>query len=87
MGITADHIVSIIGYIVAPITGVVMWYAGRRKTHNDFLQEMQVSINMLSQKNTELVQQVIDLNMQIIELKKENAQLRAEIEELSAKMG
>lgn len=73
-------------YVLPIITGVVAWLTGRKKSRNDFLQEMQESIDKLTAKNTELVDKVIALNDEVIKLRKENSELRAEIEQLNSKL-
>jgi hypothetical protein len=81
-----DLLKEILPYLTPVITGFGGWFFGKRKKDNDFLQELQASIDILSQKNTELVKQVILLNSEIINLKRENAALRVEVEELSEKL-
>jgi peptidoglycan hydrolase CwlO-like protein len=82
---TMENFISILGYIITPISAVIAWFAGRKKANNDFLQNMQSSIDLLTAENTKLVKQVIELNNEVVELRKENAKLRAEIEELNEK--
>ncbi|MDR1120031.1 MAG: hypothetical protein LBM08_03860 [Dysgonamonadaceae bacterium] len=77
---------DLLPYLSAIVTGMVGWFTGRRKTKNDFLQELQSSIDLLAKENAELVAKVVELNRQIIGLRKENEQLRAEVEELSLKL-
>ena len=81
-----EHLVSIIGYLVAPVTGIVAWFAGRRKSNNDFLHEMQKSIDLLTAENTKLIERIVAMNQEIIDLKKENKILRNEVEELNKKL-
>lgn len=77
---------DILPYIASALTAVAGWFAGRRKQNNDFLKEMQESINVLTAKNTELVKQIVELNSEIILLRRENAELRAEVELLNEKL-
>jgi peptidoglycan hydrolase CwlO-like protein len=81
-----EHIVSITGYLAAPLTGIVAWFAGRRKNNNDFLHELQKSIGLLTTENTKLIERVVTMNQEIIDLKKENRILRNEVEELNKKL-
>jgi predicted RNase H-like nuclease (RuvC/YqgF family) len=74
----ADFI-TILGYILAPIAAVVTWIASRRKRQNDFLVEMQSSIDLLITKNKELT-------AEIVALRSENMQLQTRIEELNHKL-
>ena len=66
--------------IVAPaLTALAGWYAGAKKRKNDFLHDMQATINMLADENRKLMEQVV-------ELRRENAALRAEVGELGHKL-
>ena len=72
---------------VAPIgTFIAGLFTGRRKRQNDFLADLQKSIDLLSAKNKELIDEVITLRGEIVKLKSENAALRNEIEELNDKL-
>jgi uncharacterized coiled-coil DUF342 family protein len=65
--------------VLSPIFGgIVGWFVGRRKKNNDFLTELQASIDLLASKNKELIEDVVAL-------REENAKLRAQIEELNRK--
>lgn len=63
------------GYFFSAITGVVGWFASSRKRRNDAIKEMQESIDLLAQKNTDLIQEITQLRI-------ENSSLKAEIESL-----
>ena len=52
------------------------WIVGTRKRKNDFLHEMQDSINMLSSKNKELLEE-------LVRMREENAKLHGEIDSIS----
>ena len=60
------------------ITGIVTWVATRRKRNNDFLAEMQKSIDLLSQKYNEQLQDNVRLSELAISLKNEIANVRME---------
>lgn len=77
---------DILPYLVSAVTAVVGWLTGRRKQKNDFLHEMQNSIDLLTEKNTELVKKVVELNSEVIHLRRENAELRTELELLNEKL-
>lgn len=93
-------ITTLIGYIFSALTGIAGWLVGRRKRQNDFITDLQSSINLLAEKNRELLNEVISLRQQNAELlsnqaemkkemaalRKENAGLRKEVEELSEKL-
>lgn len=74
-----DVIEQIVDWAVPVVTGAVGWWTGRRKQKNDFLSELQTSIDLLSSRNAELLKQVIELNTTVIDLKAENASLKTEI--------
>ena len=61
------------------VTAIAGWMTGRRKKKNDFLSELQSSIDLLSSKNTDLLKQVMSLNETVVKLTNENAALKAEI--------
>ena len=72
------------------VTGVIGWLAGRRKQKNDFLSELQSSIDLLSEKNKSLVEEVVQLREEnlkirgeVAKLREENRALRFEIETLN----
>jgi regulator of replication initiation timing len=71
--------ITILGYIITPISAVISYYAGKKKADNDFLQNMQASIDLLAAENKKLMAEVV-------ELRKENAKLRIEVEDLNAKL-
>ncbi len=81
-----ENLSNILPYLVSVVTAIAGWFGGRRKTQNDFLHELQTSIDLLSAKNAELVKQVIALNSEVISLRKENAGLKVEIEELNKRL-
>lgn len=60
-------------------TGVAGYLSGRRKKNNDFLGELQETVNMLTQKNHELMQTVVELRDTIITLRAENAELKSDV--------
>ncbi len=68
---------SIISISIAPLTAAVGWLAGKRKRNNEFLHEMQESINMLAAKNNDLMEE-------LIKVKTQNAQLIVEVEHMRA---
>jgi uncharacterized protein YlxW (UPF0749 family) len=102
------EITDVITTILIPaVAGVAGWFAKKKKdafesrrASNDFISEMQTSINMLIGKNNELIQDVVslrqenaeqrrqisDLVQEVAGLRKENAELRKQIEDLSHKL-
>lgn len=90
---SAVGFLDVIPYIVSVATGVAGWLVGRRKERNDFLGELQSSIDMLAEKNRELYEEVLhlrqdnaQLNTKVSELTAQNEQLKKEIEELNTRL-
>lgn len=95
MSITIEYIASIITPIITAVGG---WFIGSKKRNNDFLSELQSSINLLSAENNKLLQELVTvrkenasllynqemMSSEIKALRQENASLRMEIEELTA---
>jgi len=77
-----ENLVEILGFALAPITGVVGWVTAKRSRDNNMLTELQGSIDMLVEKNKTLIQDVTDLRIENSQLKSEIQQLRAENKEL-----
>jgi len=76
--------------LLPAITGAIGWFAGRRKQKNDFLAEMQSSIDLLSEKNKLFVGEMVQLREENLKLcgevamlREENRMLRSEIEALN----
>lgn len=70
---------DILNFLSTPLAGAVGWFIGRRKQKNDFLAELQASIDLLATKNRELMEEVVAL-------RRENAKMQIEIEELNRKL-
>lgn len=85
-------------YLLPIISSVITWLVGTRKRKNDFLRDLQSSIDLLTQKNTELLKKVVllgeenaqllanqsKLNLRIKTLEGQNEALRKEVETLNA---
>ncbi len=92
--------IALIGILIAPITALAGWFAGRRKRSNDFLHAMQDSINKLVSENAKLLDDILTVKKQNIELliqnevmgkklavlEKQNVQFKEEITELNSKL-
>ena len=70
---------DIFTYIAPVLTGIAGWLSGRRKKNNDFLGDLQASIDLLAEKNKTLMEEVV-------KLREENAKLRVDVEELNRKL-
>mgnify|MGYP000844317381 FL=1 len=69
--------IAALGYIIAPVSSIITWFVGRKKSRNDFLREMQASIDLLATRNGNLIKEVT-------ELRGENMRLRLDVQRLAA---
>jgi len=77
------QIVNIITqYLVPSATAAVGWFAGTRKRKNDFLKELQDSINLLSTENRKLLEDITQVNKEVIALRRENEELKNSVDRL-----
>ena len=90
-------VMQLFDLLMPVVTAIGGWLVGRRKRNNDFLSELQKSIDMLAAKNKELMDEVVILRKEnanllvnqekmqteITKLREENEQLRIEVEELN----
>lgn len=65
---------------VGLITAIGGYFTGRRKKKNDFLQDLQQSIDLLSAKNAELLKANLELHETVVGLKTQIAVQGAQIE-------
>lgn len=76
-------VMSLVELIVVPIvTAVIGYFTGHRKRKNDFLSELQESIDLLAGKNRELMDEVVKLRSQVVTLREENLELTKSQERL-----
>lgn len=80
---------NLLPYLSSIITALAGWLVGRRKQNNDFIADLQSSINLLADKNKALfeekmkqMEEVSTLQSKIIVFEKENALLREWVEKL-----
>ena len=75
--------ISIITDCLVPIvTAAAGWLAGKRKRRNDFLKNMQDSINLLSVENKRLLKDLTAVNNEVVALRKENGELKYSVDQL-----
>jgi hypothetical protein len=86
------NMIEFSGYILSALTGFAGWFAGRRKTRNDFISELQNSINLLAEENNKLLAEMLAVKKQNVQLllkvesiEHENGKLKAELEELGVR--
>ncbi len=69
-------------YIIPLFTAAVGWLVGSRKRKNDFLKDLQASINLLSAENKRLLEEITSANVEIVAVRKENEELKASVDRL-----
>ena len=74
-----DNLITILGYVLIPISNLVTWIVSRKKQRNDFLKDMQASIDLLASENKKLMSEIVGL-------RKENILLKTKLEELNRKL-
>lgn len=91
--VTMD-ILNYIELLLAPIGGVVGWFASRGQRNRTAVQEMQANIKAMQEtidalytKNAELYTEVIALRGENAELKSETQMLKIEVEHLRTMLG
>jgi len=91
---------EILTYLSPVLTGAIGWFAGRKKKNNDFLKDLQESVCMLTDRNKELLKELIEvrkenatllnnqhsLSIEIEKLRVENTAMRNEIEHLNERL-
>ena len=75
--------ISIITDCLVPlITAAAGWLAGKRKRRNDFLKNMQDSIDLLSVENKCLLKDLTAVNNEVVALRKEKGELKYSVDQL-----
>ena len=69
-------------YIIPLFTAAVGWIVGSRKRRNDFLKDLQASIDLLSSENRKLLADITSVNSEIVAVRKENEELKASVDRL-----
>ena len=69
-------------YIIPLFSAAVGWLVGSRKRKNDFLKDLQASINLLSAENKRLLEEITNANSEIVTVRKENEELKASVDRL-----
>jgi hypothetical protein len=71
----------LISIITSCITAVGGWFFGRKKQKNDFLRELQSSIDLLAKENAKLLSSNLDFQKEIVELKLKVHELEIKIKQ------
>lgn len=84
-----DTLITVGGYVLTPISGVVSWFAAKRVRNNETLNKLQETIDSLVDKNCKLISDMTELRAENSQLKNElmavrnaNAELKRGQEEL-----
>lgn len=73
---------TITGYLFSAFTAVAGWWVGRAKQKNNFLTDLQNSINLLTAENTKLLAELLEVKKQNFQLMASHAKMKIEIEQL-----
>ena len=73
---------TLISYAAPAITAAAGWLAGKRKRRNDFLKNMQDSIDILSMENKRLLEDLTNVNREVVALRRENGELKYSVDQL-----
>ncbi len=68
--------------LIPSVTAVVGWLAGSRKRRNDALKSMQDSIDILSNENKRLIEDLTTVNREVVALRRENGELKTSVDQL-----
>lgn len=76
---------TFIGTFILPVvTATAGWIAGSRKRRNDFLKDLQASIDLLSSENRRLLSDITAVNAEIVAVRRENEELKVSVDRLCA---
>lgn len=88
-----ETLLTIGGYLLTPVTGVVSWVSAKRVRNNETLNKLQETIDMLVAKNSDLINQVTELRSEnsqlkteLVAVRNENAELKKGQEELMRRL-
>ncbi len=79
-----EWIIPILTITITPISSYISWRLGKRKRDNDYLSELQGSIDLLSEKYTASLDELILLRKENCDLKVTQQKMLKEIQELKA---
>lgn len=82
-----DDGVTILGYVLSALTALGGWWAGRRKRKNDFLEDLQGLVNMLTEENAKLLKELVEVRKDNLVLRSNQEQMKIEIEALRKENG
>ncbi len=71
--------ITILGYVMTPIAAAVSWFVSKKKQDNDFLGELQSSIDVLTTENKKLYKELLDLRKELYERDKQIYELKKQL--------
>jgi len=83
---TEIQFLDIVNILIPCVTGIAGWFVGRKKQRNDFLKELQESVDLLAQKNKLQMEEILKLRDEVVILRSENAGLLKKVEDLNSKL-
>jgi predicted nuclease with TOPRIM domain len=75
--------VEILNIVIPVVTALAGWLAGIKKRKNDFLADMQASIDMLADKNKVLLDELVTIREENVKLHAELDRVTTELESLN----
>lgn len=81
------NIYTVLTVILPLVSSAVTWLVMRKKRDNDFLADLQDSINLLSKKNNELLAELVKVKTQNLKLMSNQTEMKLEIEKLRHENG
>ncbi len=75
-------LIAILGIIIAPISSYITWILARRKRDNDFISDLQSSINLLTDNYKKALNELTTLRAENVDLKSTQQKMIVQIEEL-----
>lgn len=75
---------TFIGTFILPAVTAAAGGGGSRKRRNDFLKDLQASIDLLSAENRRLLSDITAVNAEIVAVHRENEELKASVDRLCA---
>jgi predicted nuclease with TOPRIM domain len=80
----------LVSTISTALGSIATWFVARRKRNNDFIAELQASIDLLAKKNNEQLAIIVELreklaqqHVELLNIKKENELLKTEVRKLN----
>jgi len=79
--------IQLIGYLIAPVMAAAGWIAGTRLRRVNAVTQMQETVDNLTAKNREYLDELVVIRRELAEVRAENAELKLGQEKMTAKIG